>query len=107
MTSANNNDYMLVPLASLAVNNTSTGQCDIYLQYLDPAQHTQSDHVVFGSLVLQLFKNYWEYDLTTTPPTTTLHMQLSDTNTLAPSYLGNDTMTTTGSPFTALYGATE
>jgi len=52
-----------------------------------------------------MFKNYWEYDLATTPPTTTLHMQISDLNTISPSYLGNDTITSTSSPFTALYGA--
>lgn len=107
MSTSNDNDYMLVPLAALAVNNTATEQCDIYLQYLDPAQHTQSDHVVFGSLVMQLFKNYWEYDLAASPPTTTLHIQLSDTNTITPSYIGSDTYMTTSSPFTALYGAVE
>ena len=107
MSTANDNDYMLIPLAALAVNNTMTGQCDIYLQYLDPAQHTQSDHVIFGSLVLQLFKNYWEYDLAASPPTTTLHIQLSDTNTISPSYIGSDTYSVTSTPFTALYGAVE
>jgi len=96
-----------MPLASLAVNNTLTGQCDIYLQYLDPAQHTQSDHVVFGSLVLQLFKLYWEYDLVAVPPATTLHIQLSETNTLKPSYIGNSTFFASASPFTALQGAVE
>jgi len=75
------------------------------MQYLDPAQHTQSDKIVFGSLILQMFKNYWDYDLVAS--TTTLYMQFSETNTLADSYIGSATKMVTSSPFTALIGSTE
>lgn len=96
---------MIIPLASIAVDNAATGQCDMYMQYLDPAQHTQSDKIVFGSLILQMFKNYWDYDLVAS--TTTLYMQFSETNTLADSYIGSATKMVTSSPFTALIGSTE
>jgi len=94
-------DYMIIPLGSLAVDNALTGECDIYIQYLDPSRYTQSDQVIFGSLIMQQYKAWFDYDLTGTA-STTLKMQISDTNTLTNSYIGNAAMTLSGSPFTAL-----
>jgi len=58
--------------------------------------------VVFGSLFLQQFAAYWDYDLVRFK--TTLSLQMSDMNTLTGAYIGNSTILNTNSPFTALYG---
>lgn len=98
--SADNNNFLIIPLGALAVDNASTGECDIYIQYLDPTRYTQSDQVIFGSLIMQQYKAYFDYDMT--QGSTVLKMQISDTNTLTNSYIGNATITQSGSPFTAL-----
>lgn len=72
---------------------------------MDPAQHTQSDKVVMGSLILQQYKTWWDYDLQT--PSTKLKLQLSETCTLDFAYIGDQTLFATSSPFTALKGAIE
>ena len=87
MGDANLNEYILMPLSSLAVDNAETGKCDIYIQYLDPAQHTQSGKIVIGSLLLQQYKSLWDYDLVTS--TTQFKMQLSSTCTLDFAYIGS------------------
>jgi len=101
--SANDENYMIVPLGALAVDNDSTGECDIYIQYLDANKNPQSDQVIFGSLIMQQYKAWFDYDRV--EATTMLKMQLSDTNTLTNSYIGNATITASGNPFVALADA--
>jgi hypothetical protein len=47
-------NYLVVPISALAIDDTAHGYCDIYVQYLD-SDETQSNNVIFGSLVNQLF----------------------------------------------------
>lgn len=96
--------YMNVPLAAFAVDNVD-GNCDVYLQYLDGDQHVQSDKVVLGAMFLQLYKNYWQYDLTA--GTSTLSMQLSTSCTLTGAYLGAASYTVLTDPFTDLWDTTQ
>jgi len=48
------NNYVIVPIAALAVDDTANSYCDIWVQYLETGT-TQSENVIFGSLVNQLF----------------------------------------------------
>lgn len=58
-------------------------------------------------MFLQQFINYWAYDYSTVPPTTTYYMQLSASNTLENSYIGNGTTTPGTNPFLSLTGTTQ
>ena len=69
------------------------------MEYLDSATQPNSTHVVFGSMFLQQYINWWNYDYTTTPTTTTLRMQLSTLQTLTGSYIGNAQIAIAPSPF--------
>lgn len=50
------NNYVVVPIAALAVDydDGNNQYCDIWVQFLD-SSNTQSDNVIFGSLINQLF----------------------------------------------------
>lgn len=50
------NNYVVVPIAALAVDydDGNNQYCDIWVQFLDSSD-TQSDNVIFGSLINQLF----------------------------------------------------
>lgn len=95
----------MLPLGALAEEDTANSQCNIYIQYLNDAKHSQSGQVVLGSLWLQQFKNYVNYDLAGF--TATYQFQLSDSNTLNGAYIGAASFAEDDSPFTLLYGAKE
>lgn len=99
------------PLGALAEDVTDSQnnkQCHIYLQYLNSAQHTQSEHVIFGSLFMQQFVNYWKYDLSTTAATPAQYkFYKSQTNSLTGSYIGAATYAEGTNPFTLLHNTTQ
>jgi len=97
-------NYAIVPLGALAADDDS-GVCQIYIQYLNDNQHTMSGSVVFGSLMLQQYAIYQEYDYTA--GTTAIHMYKSTSNTLTGSYVGAGTYTAGSDPFTLLHGTTQ
>jgi hypothetical protein len=94
-------DYVLFPLGALAEDDATTGECKIYIQFLNDSKHSQSSNVILGSMFMQMFKNYVSYDLTT--PETIYQMQLSDSNTLNFAYIGSDTLAELDTPFDLLY----
>lgn len=100
-----NNNYINMPLGALAADQN--GACNLYIQFLDETEQPQSSQVVLGSMFLQQFINYWAYDYSTVPPTTTYYMQLSASNTLQNSYIGNGTTTPGTNPFLSLTGTTQ
>lgn len=65
-------NYVIVPLGAFAVNNSTDNTCNLYLQYLNDDQYVQSSSVVLGSMFLQQYINYWQYDLSL--KTTTISM---------------------------------
>lgn len=98
-------DYINFPLGALAEEDTTNSQCNIYIQILNDNHHAQSSQVVFGSMFLQMFKNYVSYDLASF--TTTYKLQKSASCTLNNAYVGSASVSTAETPFTALYGAEE
>jgi hypothetical protein len=76
-----------MPIGSLAAD--FNGNCNLFLQYLDDETQPQSNQVVLGSMFLQQYINYWAYNYNTETPTTTYYMQISSTNSLTGSYIGN------------------
>lgn len=56
-------DYVLVPIGSFAEDNTATGECNIYIQFLNDNKHSESSNAILGSMFLQNFKTYVNYDL--------------------------------------------
>lgn len=56
-------DYVLVPIGSFAADNTATGECNIYIQFLNDNKHSESSNAILGSMFLQNFKTYVNYDL--------------------------------------------
>jgi len=100
---ADQTNYINVPLGAFAVDNN--GDCDLYLQYLNANQHSQSDKVILGAMFLQTVKAYWQYDIAAN--TTTLSMMKSATNTLTGFYLGSTTYTEIADPFTDLHDTTQ
>jgi hypothetical protein len=98
-------DYVLVPLGALAEEDTTNNVCNIHIQFLNDNKHSQSGQVVLGSMFLQMFKNYVQYDLATF--VTTYQLQLSDSCTLNDAYIGSASLSELSNPFRLLYGAAE
>jgi len=57
--------------------------------------------VIFGTMFLQMYAAYFEYDLTAN--STTLNLYLSDYCTLYDVYLGNNQITEADDPFQLLW----
>lgn len=98
-------NYALFPLSALAVDNANTGQCDVFIQYLDARTYTQSDSVIFGTLFLQQFATLETYDLTA--GTSSLSMYISDSCTLPNIYVGGASYAPAADPFTMLHGTSQ
>jgi hypothetical protein len=79
---------MIVPLGAFAEDNSATGRCDLWLELLDEETQPESTHILFGSLFLQQYINWWSYDYSSGKAVETFRMQLSPTNTLTYSYIG-------------------
>jgi hypothetical protein len=96
-------NYINLPLSAFAVDNN--GECDLYIQYLDSEQNSQSDQIILGSMFLQQYINGWDYDLTA--GTVTYYAELSSSCTLTGAYIGNGAATAAASPFISLQGTTQ
>lgn len=59
----NTANYMIVPLSTIAAQNAN-GKCDLYLQFLDELTQPMSGQIVLGSMFLQQYVNYWQYNYT-------------------------------------------
>lgn len=68
-------------------------------------QHEQSDKVIVGSLLLQQYVNYWNYNLT--DGSMSLSMYLSDMQNLTGSYIGQANLTEDPTPFDLLNNSTQ
>jgi hypothetical protein len=94
---------MNVPLAAFAVDGING--CNMWIQYLNSDDYSQSDKVIFGSMFLQLYNNWWSFDYSAgTFINETLSMQLSANTTLNGAYIGNATFTEGTDPFRNLEG---
>jgi hypothetical protein len=94
-------DYVLIPISALAQDDSTTGQCNIYIQFLNDNKHSESSNVVVGSMIMQMFKNYVQYDLQTNE--TTYQFQLSPTFTNKFAYIGQASLSELDTPFDLLY----
>ena len=96
-------NYMNVPLAAFAVDGING--CNMWIQYLNSDDYSQSDKVIFGSMFLQLYNNWWSFDYSAgTFINETLSMQLSANTTLNGAYIGNAAFTEGTDPFRNLEG---
>ena len=96
-------NYMNVPLAAFAVDGING--CNMWIQYLNSDDYSQSDKVIFGSMFLQLYNNWWSFDYSAgTFINETLSMQLSANTTLNGAYIGNAPFAEGTDPFRNLEG---
>jgi len=96
-------NYVNVPLAAFAVDNTATNGCDLYIQYLNSNQESQSSQIVLGSMFLQQYVNVWDYD--NKSGTATYIAELSSSCTLNGAYIGAGATTAGSDPFMSLAGS--
>jgi hypothetical protein len=94
-------DYILFPIGALAVDNADS-ICELQIQYIERGLNSESNNVIFGTMFLQMYATYFEYDLTTN--STTLNLYISDSCTLNNVYMGNAAIAEASNPFTLLYG---
>lgn len=67
---AGQSNYLNVPLAAFASDNATSGYCDLVIENLG-----EQSEVVLGSMFLQQYIAYWQFDYTVpTAPVTTLSM---------------------------------
>lgn len=97
-------NYLTVPLGAFAVDNG--GKCQLMIEYLDGDQNAQSDQIILGSLFLQQYVNYWQYD--TVAMTTTLSIEVSTNGALTGTYIGSAVYgNTLANPFTNFVGTAQ
>ena len=101
---ASSTNYLVFPIAALAADNAQN-QCQLYIQYFNENQYTQSSNIVLGSMFLQQYAVKTTYDLAAF--TTTISMYISDTCTLNTNYVGLAAYTNQADPFTLLHGTTQ
>ena len=97
-------DYILFPIGALAVDNADN-VCELQIQFLDVGLNAESNNVIFGTMFLQMYATYFEYDLTAN--TTTLNMYVSDSCTLYNVYMGTAAIAEAADPFTLLWGQSQ
>ena len=95
----NNTNYIIVPLASFAVDNN--GVCDLYVESYGVSNESgSSEYVILGSMFMQQVVVFFEYFLKVGDAfQSQISMTLSNNYALSGSYIGSVSFSESADPF--------